>query len=301
MGTPAWASPHLCRLLLPGGVALFLLLLYLSGSHLPELPHSACIWGGRPCRWLGDPAAPGEEARKQVSLPQPAQTPKPSPLLRGRPPLCEQQEQPFRLQCLQSAFAASLTPGGDLLLREYLSGWKELAKFIDSLGTAFGLISRETWSKISIMQEYHSGQQGLHYRSLQSMVTFELAGGLVDFHSLPAGRPPSGCRTLLRLHRALRWLELFLGKLESSEGGPPSQLCAAAYQEALAPYHSWWVRQAAALAFMAMPSRRELYSVLCVEKGQHACASLRATVQALSHVYNRTQEVYSAHQMLWLP
>ncbi|XP_077171618.1 glycolipid transfer protein domain-containing protein 2 isoform X2 [Paroedura picta] len=299
MGTPAWASPRLSRLLLPGGTILFLLLLYLSSSHLQLPLTSACLWEGRPCRWLGDPVPSKEESGQRPPASPPAQTLEPHPWQTARPP-CPQ-GRPFRIRCMQSAFAASVTADGEVHLGEYLNGWKELAKFIDSLGTAFGLISRETWSKISIMQDYHSGRQGTHYRTLQSMVTFEVANGLVDFHSLRASHPPSGCRTLLRLHRALKWLELFLYKLGTIEGGHPSQLCASAYQEALAPYHSWWVRQAAALAFMAMPSRQELYGVLCVEKEKHACATLLATVQAISHVYNNTQEVYTAHEMLWLP
>ncbi|KAL8176976.1 UNVERIFIED_CONTAM: hypothetical protein K2H54_040525 [Gekko kuhli] len=304
MGTPPawWASSRLCRLLLPGGTLLFLLLLYLSSSHLPELPPSACLWGGRPCHWLAGPG-PGEEERRQHPPPPSplVQTPDLPPSQTTRPPC--QPGQRFQIECLQSAFAASIAPGGEVLLGEYLRGWEELARFIDSLGTAFGLISRETWSKIAIMQDYHSGQHGTHYRTLQSMVAFELAEGLVAFHTLPAGRPPSGCRTLLRLHRALRWLELFLYKLGTSEGGHPSQLCASAYQEALAPYHGWWVRQAAALAFLAMPSRQELHGVLCAEEEeqQHACTTLLATVRTIRHVYNRTQEVYSAHEMLWLP
>ncbi|XP_048339026.1 ceramide-1-phosphate transfer protein-like isoform X1 [Sphaerodactylus townsendi] len=297
MGIPARASPQLCRLLLPGGIIL-LILLYLASSHL-QLPHSTCLWGGRPCRWLGDPAADeGESGQAAPPLSQPGQTPGQPPLQTAHPPC--QQGPHFHIRCLRGAFAASVTPSGEVLLGEYLRGWKELAKFIDSLGTAFGLVSRETWQKITIMQDYHSGQHGAHYHSLQSMVTFELANGLVDFHALSSTRPPSGCRTLLRLHRALRWLELFLYKLGTTEGVPPSQLCASAYQEALAPYHSWWVRQASALAFVAMPSRQELYGILC-EQEQRVCPTLLATVRVISQVYNSTQEVYSAQNMLGLP
>ncbi|XP_054851170.1 glycolipid transfer protein domain-containing protein 2 isoform X2 [Eublepharis macularius] len=297
MGAPARASPRLCRLLLPGG-AFLVLLLYLSSLRLQLHRRSACIWGGQPCHWLGDLPPNEEEGEQLPPLPAPAQTL--DPLLWQTPhPPCRGQH--FQIWHLQSAFAASLTPSREVLIGEYLKGWKELTKFMDSLGTAFGLITRETWSKITIMQDYQSGQHGAHYRTLQSMVTFELANGLVNFHSLPATHPPSGCRTLLRLHRALRWLQLFLDKLGSSEGGDASQMCASAYQETLAPYHSWWVRQAAALAFLAMPSQRELYGIICAEKEQHARTTLLATVRIIAHVYNITQEVFSAHEMLELP
>uniref|UniRef100_A0A8C5SLQ0 Glycolipid transfer protein domain-containing protein n=1 Tax=Laticauda laticaudata TaxID=8630 RepID=A0A8C5SLQ0_LATLA len=171
----------------------------------------------------------------------------------------------FDIRHLQRAFSASLSPQGEILLAEYLHGWRQLT---DALGPAFGLISRETQSKIGIMQQHREGPQGSHYRTVQSMVEFELASGLVGFRSLPARLPPSGCRTLLRLHRALKWLELFLQRLGASrEDESPSRMCAEAYRVALAPYHSWWVQHAAALAFLALPSRRELYhTIVRVEK-----------------------------------
>lgn len=177
-----------------------------------------------------------------------------------------------------------------------------LRRFMDSLGAAFGLISHETWTKLAIMQQHQAGHHGAHYHTVQSMVTFELESGLVAFESLPVDRLPSGCRTLLRLHRALKWLELFLQKLGTSEeDGDPSKMCADAYQEALAPYHSWWVRQAASLAFMALPSRQELYHIICTAEEQKARAVLLVTVDAIIHVYNITQSVYADHGMLDLP
>ncbi|XP_053115512.1 glycolipid transfer protein domain-containing protein 2 isoform X2 [Hemicordylus capensis] len=300
MGALAWGPPRLCRLLLPAGVFLLLLLLYLTSLRL-QLPVSACMWGGRPCCWSGEsPPEKGEEDKPLPVTPTDAALPPPSSS--PNPWEKEGSQQKFQLERLRKAFGASITPHGEVLIGEYLRGWKELIKLMDSLGTAFRLISRETSSKITLMQDHHSGLHGPHYHTVQSMVTFELANGLVGFQFLPAGRPPSGCRTLLRLHRALKWLELFLHKLGTSgKDEEPSQMCASAYQEALAPYHSWWVRQAAALAFMALPSRRELLHTVCAEEEQKARSLLHATVRTLFDVYNITQEVYAAHLMLELP
>lgn len=44
------------------------------------------------------------------------------------------------------------------------------------------------------------------YHSVRSMVEAELKAGVVDF----SRRTDSGCRTLLRLHRSLLWLQLML-------------------------------------------------------------------------------------------
>ncbi|XP_063157875.1 glycolipid transfer protein domain-containing protein 2 isoform X2 [Candoia aspera] len=280
-----------CRLLLLLGV--FLLLLCLSSRRL-QLSLSACVLGGHPCPWFGETLPGEEEEEEHVPGPAPTGTPKAPLPLRG---------EEFDIRRLQRAFMDSLTPRGEILLQEYLCGWRQLIKFMDVLGNAFGLISQETQSKITIMQQHQDGQHGLHYRTVQSMVNFELASGLVGFQSLPADWPPSGCRTLLRLHRALKWLELFLHKLGTSQkDDKPSQMCMDAYREALAPYHSWWVRQAAALAFLAMPSHQELYRIIIArQEKQAAWAIVMTTVESLGRVYNITQDVFSAHGMLQLP
>ncbi|KAM3821309.1 uncharacterized protein M6D78_017444 [Vipera latastei] len=294
MGALAGAPLRPCQLLLLLGLFLLLLLVYLSGWHLPKLSLAACVRGGHRCPWPGEtlPKEEEEEEEEPAPAPAPARTPTPPLPLQGKE---------FDIRHLQRAFSASLSPRGEILLQEYLQGWRELLKFLDALGRAFGLISRETESKISILQRHQEGPHGLHYRSLQSMVDFELASGLVGFQSLPAHQPPSGCRTLLRLHRALKWLELFLHKLGTSQKDEKSsRLCAEAYQVALAPYHSWWVQQAVALAFLAMPSRQELYHIIAQEKPATGAIVL-TTVKSLGRVYNVTQEVYSAHGMLELP
>ncbi|XP_025032253.1 ceramide-1-phosphate transfer protein isoform X2 [Python bivittatus] len=292
MGAPTWAPLRPCHLLLLLGI--FLFLLYLSSWHL-QLSLSACVWGGHSCPWLGE-TLPEEEEEKEEHVPVSA----PTMTLKTPLPLWGEE---FNIRHVQRAFKDSLTPRGEILLREYLHGWRQLTKFMDALGTAFGLISQETQSKITIMQQHQDGHHGLHYRTVQSMVNFELASGLVGFQTLPATQPPSGCRTLLRLHRALKWLELFLHKLGTSQkDDKPYQMCLDTYREALAPYHSWWVQHAAALAFLAMPSRQELYRIIFTrQEKQAAQAIVLTTVESLGRVYNVTQDVYSAHGMLELP
>ncbi|XP_044273181.1 glycolipid transfer protein domain-containing protein 2 [Varanus komodoensis] len=298
MGALARVPPRLWRLLLPAG--LFLSLLYFSSRHL-HLPLSTCLWGSRPCHWSAERLASTEDPEEPTpacalaKTPEASLQPVPSPQAWG---------QEFRIERLLNAFSASITPSGQILLREYLRGWGELIRFMDSLGAAFGPIAQETRSKVATMQLHLGGRHGAHYRTVQAMAAFELARGLVGFRSLPPTQPPSGCRTLLRLHRALKWLERFLHRLGSSEAGgpPPSQLCAEAYREALAPHHSWWVRRVAALAFLAMPPRRELLRVLTArEEEREARAALRAAVRSIARVHAATQAEFAAHRMLELP
>ncbi|ETE56904.1 Glycolipid transfer protein domain-containing protein 1, partial [Ophiophagus hannah] len=113
--------------------------------------------------------------------------------------------------------------------------------------------------------------------------------------------PGSSCVFLVHLLAPLPGL-IWEGRLGTSrEDESPSRMCAEAYWVALAPYHSWWVQQAAALAFLALPSRRELYDTIVRAEQLAARALILTMVESLGRVYNATQEVYSAHGMLELP
>ena len=148
-----------------------------------------------------------------------------------------------------------------------------------------------------------AGDRGA-YRSVRSMVQVELLHDLVDFKHTT----DSGCRTLLRLHRALDWLRLFLEKLaETPASGTsgrlrsPSELCREAYQSTLAHHHTWFVRRAAELAFIALPERAFFYRLVCVQNQEELSRLLLRIVAAIAQVYDRTQGILEEHGMLDLP
>lgn len=97
------------------------------------------------------------------------------------------------------------------------------------------------------------------------MVAYEVSNKLVDRDSRSRPRHPnSGCRTVLRLHRALHWLQLFLeGLRTSSEDARTSTLCTEAYSAMLCAYHSW-IRQAVTVAFCALPSGKVFLEAMTV-------------------------------------
>ncbi|XP_036381532.1 glycolipid transfer protein domain-containing protein 2 [Megalops cyprinoides] len=143
---------------------------------------------------------------------------------------------------------------------------------------------------------------GESYLSVRSMIREELRRGSVNFER----QNDSGCRTLLRLHRALLWLQLFLKKLgeKPANGGrlrSPSELCREAYEQTLAQHHSWLVRRAAELAFIAMPDRRFFLRLVCVQNQEEAAHVLNRVVRAIGEVYRRTQVALEEHGMLDLP
>ncbi|NWW78179.1 CPTP protein, partial [Climacteris rufus] len=204
----------------------------------------------------------------------------------------------FSLREVLDAFKRCVTEQREVLLEPYLSGWWGLIRFLQSLGAVFSFISKDAVAKVQLMEGHCRGQQRQHYVSLQSMVRHELASGLVDFQR----GSESGCRTVLRLHRALRWLQLFLEGLRSGgRDSRTSQICSEAYNASLAAHHPWVVRKAAAVAFCALPSRDAFLEVMNAGPPEEAEAVLGEAIPHIGHVYSITQELFAQHKLLELP
>ncbi|NXW73462.1 CPTP protein, partial [Hirundo rustica] len=199
----------------------------------------------------------------------------------------------FSLREVLDAFRRCVTEQREVLLEPYLSGWRGLIRFLQSLGTVFSFISKDAVAKVTLLEGHCQRQR---FVSLQSMVEQELAAGPAALRA----RPDSGCRTVLRLHRALRWLQLFLEGLRS--GDPrTSVLCTDAYDASLAAHHPWVVRKAARLAFCALPSREAFLEVMNVGPPEEAVAMLGEAIPYIGDVYGITQELFERHKLLDLP
>ncbi|KAI2664539.1 Ceramide-1-phosphate transfer protein [Labeo rohita] len=248
--------------------------------------------------------------------------------------------QRFQVADLLAHLQAAPVSTNDVLLKPYLASWDELIKFLEALGPMVGIISQEIESKTSIIRDLAQKAEkeaekkmkdrkimpqqsdpvlmishdrssnyskmnhrlSFGYTSSRSMIKWELDNDLVDFHK----HTNSGCRTLLRLHRALLWLQSFLEELgkDATEGEHlrrPSDLCKETYQRTLARHHSWWVRKAAELAFLAMPERPYFYQLVCVETQAEATVVLNRVVKAIEEVYERNEVALQEHGMLDLP
>lgn len=172
---------------------------------------------------------------------------------------------------------------------------------MNSLGSVFTFISKDAVNKIEILVNFLNGESGEHYVTIQSMVKYELDNGLVDLTKRDK-HPESGCRTLLRLHRALRWLELFLERLRtSSEDSKTSVMCSEAYNESLSQHHAWIIRKAAGTAFWALPGRQTFFDVMNVGTPEQVVAMLGDALPLISEVYNITENLYAQHNLLQLP
>uniref|UniRef100_UPI0037E73FAD ceramide-1-phosphate transfer protein n=1 Tax=Semicossyphus pulcher TaxID=241346 RepID=UPI0037E73FAD len=211
------------------------------------------------------------------------------------------EDQKFSLQEVLDTFKLCLSENKEVYLEHYVAGWRGLVKFLNSLGSVFGFISKDAVNKVKILVGHLEGENGSQYVTFQAMVKYELDNDLVDL-TKRGSHPESGCRTLLRLHRALRWLELFLERLRtSSEDSKTSVMCAEAYNESLAQHHPWVVRKAAGMAFCVLPGRPAFLEVMNVGTPEQVVAMLGEALPLISDVYQITEELYAQNNMLDLP
>ncbi|XP_063786836.1 glycolipid transfer protein domain-containing protein 2 isoform X2 [Pseudophryne corroboree] len=289
--------PRIMRFLLP--LALIFLFLYFSSTKLHADLHD-CIIDGKRCAEIQNDVIAKHELKQVEGVGSMKEEATYIRVIENSMRNCKGKN--FQIGKMLQSFHNCVTDEQEILLEHYLHGWRELIKFMDSMGTVFTFISQETLSKIDILQGYLNGKNGKSYRTIRSMIKHELDNSVVNFKELPSNQVPSGCRTLLRMHRALKWLEVFLYKVgTSSERGKTSEICAEAYHKTLAHHHSWFIRQVAEVAFLAMPTLEEMYKVVCVQEHEEAKVVLLTTTEVLVKVYNITQEFYSANDMLDLP
>ncbi|XP_060792766.1 ceramide-1-phosphate transfer protein [Neoarius graeffei] len=207
----------------------------------------------------------------------------------------------FSLQNVLENFKLCLSDDKEIYMKYYISGWRELVSFMNRLGNVFSFISKDAVNKIQILDNFLTGKDGTHYLTVQSMVKYELDNELVDL-SKRGSHPESGCRTLLRLHRALRWLQLFLESLRTStEDSKTSVMCSEAYNASLAQYHPWIIRKAAGMAFCALPGRDAFFEVMNAGSQQEVVTLLGEALPLTAEVYQITEDLYAKNSLLDLP
>ncbi|KAL7398612.1 hypothetical protein ABVT39_012318 [Epinephelus coioides] len=212
-----------------------------------------------------------------------------------------EEDHKFCFQEVLDTFKLCLSENKEVYVEHYVAGWRGLVKFLNCLGSVFSFISKDAVNKVNILVTLLEGENGSHYATVQSMVRYELDNNLVDL-TKRGSHPESGCRTLLRLHRALRWLELFLERLRtSSEDSKTSVMCSEAYNESLSQHHPWVVRTAAGMAFCVLPGRPAFFEVMNVGPPEKVVAMLGEALPLISEVYQITEELYAQHNLLDLP
>ncbi|KAI1285277.1 Ceramide-1-phosphate transfer protein [Halotydeus destructor] len=194
-----------------------------------------------------------------------------------------------------------------LSMDEYLTAYRELNKFFQILGTVFSFVANDVTNKIQILEQYRADPvKGSSYHSFQSMIKYEQ-----ENKSLKDKKTPSGARTALRLHRALRFFATFmkqLSELDNKTGsGSVARDC---YNQTLAEYHPWYIQKTASVAMYALPTKEQLIAKAfggnCKgDETQNSSKSASECMNKISQVsdavYNAVEKLYAENDLLNLP
>ncbi|PNF32371.1 Ceramide-1-phosphate transfer protein [Cryptotermes secundus] len=204
----------------------------------------------------------------------------------------------FNMCAVHDAFSACLLEDDDVEMDSYLLAYKELYIFFQLMGKVFAFVASDVKSKIEILEELRQGENGEHFSTLKKMIRYESENGLLNKSGYT-----SGSRTLLRLHRGLDFIKLFLQKVsELQDEDKTCGVCQEAYNSTLANFHPWIIRKGATVAMYALPSREGLLQKVCgPDEVQDAIDILPKMLQVTGDAYDRTQKHYTENDLHGLP
>lgn len=171
-------------------------------------------------------------------------------------------------------------------------------RFFRLTGRLFGFVATDLQKKISILDSLLGSTNSEHYKTVKKMFDFEIESDLlckkVGPHKLH-----SGCRTLLRLHRALEFILKFMERLaEESESSSTSTIAYDVYHATLAKHHPWLIQKMAALAVYTLPQQRDLIELMCHQPYDEVLVLLRNVCDAGQPVYLIVQKFYKEANLL---
>ncbi|XP_041467066.1 ceramide-1-phosphate transfer protein-like [Lytechinus variegatus] len=205
----------------------------------------------------------------------------------------------FDLEKIRREFTAALHEDGTIDLDHYLCGHCEITRLLSLLGTVFGFVASDMKTKCNIIDS-HREDHPEEFTTVQTMIDYEMRENLTARKD-EKGRD-SGCRTFLRLHRALEFFCVLLKRLKPAKGtDPTSTLTSKTYGETLGKYHPWVVRQMAYLAIKTLPNKQQLIHRYCLQDAEEAQALVILSLQAMEVVYDKTQDILAHHDLLNLP
>lgn len=202
----------------------------------------------------------------------------------------------FDLRTVHDHFDQALLENDDIDLKEYLEAYNELYKFFQLMGSVFSFVSSDLKQKIDILINLKN-KDTQNYTTIKSMIEYEKENKLLE-----KGDFVNGARTLLRLHRGLDFIRVFLLQLgDLTDLDKTGSCCQDAYNKTLAKHHPWVIRKAAIVAMYTMPTRESLFKKVCGENVQRNIDVLPKMLEVTADVFNRTDRIYETYQLHTLP
>jgi len=209
----------------------------------------------------------------------------------------------FSLHNLHKFFAKCMSE--DIEIGSYILGYREVYKFLTLLGSVFSWVAVDVQVKLDLLQKYHTGENKEKYQTLKSMLDYEIENDMILRKKKD---DPSGSRTLLRLHRALEYVVMFLGKLDSIKNEDKcAPISREAYDLTLYKYHIWAIQKAAKLAMGLLPTKGGLVNKVCPEAATDEAVMDKVqqdfikAVDSMKQVFDKSQELYEEKDLLNIP
>ncbi|KAG5878890.1 hypothetical protein JTB14_031548 [Gonioctena quinquepunctata] len=213
--------------------------------------------------------------------------------------MAEVQEK-FDIAIVHEKFGAALLDEDDVQLQEYLESFEELNKFFTLMGTVFGFVSKDLKAKIDILSELIKDPKNEgKLATAKTMIDYEIQNDLLNKKGYI-----SGTRTLLRIHRGLDFIKLFLKKLcDLKDEESTSTACREAYDQTLSKHHSFIIRNGAKVAIYTLPTKEVLLKRVCggQEDIDRALKMLPKALETTLSVFQRIENLYTLHKLHQLP
>ena len=111
-----------------------------------------------------------------------------------------------------------------------------------------------------------------------------------------------GSRTLLRLHRALEFITLFLRQIQNSADDTKlGDIGSTAYLLTLSKHHTWIIRKGVGLALYILPTKAQLMERLSDQHVPVMNEEFGQVVDSIQPVYDIVQKLYMDSNILNLP
>ncbi|XP_037075912.1 ceramide-1-phosphate transfer protein-like [Pollicipes pollicipes] len=189
---------------------------------------------------------------------------------------------------------------GSLTLEGYIAGYHELHKFFGQLGAVFGFVGSDVQQKLVQLECLRKSGAAESYVTVQAMMDYEKNNGILE-----SDKAGNGCRTLLRLHRALAFIADFLRELhDRADEQKMASVCQDSYKRTLAVHHPWLVQKGALLAMYTLGTRGDIVAKAVGEdpaEREQGKATLLECVDTMQDVYNTMQGLYEANGLADLP
>jgi len=207
----------------------------------------------------------------------------------------------MNIQNLTDNFQKSFIDNLDVNIKLYCEAYKEFSKLLLNLGSIFSFVVQDVESKIEILETLNS-KDPEGFKTLLSMVSTE--------SRFVRSQTNNGCRTFLRLHRALKFLYFLFDRLLTDDGGTLKEIVNESYDQTLAQYHPWLIRKGVKVAVNFLPYKEKLIDSIInqqpdvlrlnTKQGLQSFTAME-TIPILKNIFNCCEEIYTKNKLHDLP